>query len=339
MRPSLRLLSCLLLFASLAWPAAAWDGPVSGPPAQHGRKVWFIAEDYRNGGITGVLRAFGQAAQALQWQVNSIDAKGELHRLRQLMTEALAAQPDAIVLGGFQTDKLQDLVRKARQQHILLAGWHAGPLPAPPPGLVANISTDPATVARLAVHYAVASSAQPVGAVIITDMRFDIARAKVQAMQAELAHCKHCTLLAIENVPIHRATQDSQPLVQRLNQRFGKRWTHTLAINDIYFDEMNFPLRQQGRTDIRNIAAGDGSRKAISRVRSALSQQIATIAEPLDAQGWQLADELNRAFAGKAPSGHISQPVLITRDQAPAAANISDDGYRQAYLRIWQGLH
>jgi ribose transport system substrate-binding protein len=94
-----------------------------------------------------------------------------------------------------------------------------------------------------------------------------------------------------------------------------------LAINDVYFDEMNYPLLRAGRADIRNVSAGDGSSKAINRIRSGLSQQMATVAEPLGVQGWQLADEMNRAFANAKPSGYVSKPILITRELLQRWAN------------------
>jgi ribose transport system substrate-binding protein len=79
--------------------------------------------------------------------------------------------------------------------------------------------------------------------------------------------------------------------VRSLQRRFGTEWTHTLAINDVYFDHINVPLNALGRKDIRNISAGDGSAKALGRIHSGLSQQVATVAEPLGMQGWQLVDE------------------------------------------------
>ena len=41
---------------------------------------------------------------------------------------------------------------------------------------------------------------------------------------------------------------------------------------------------------------------------------MATVPEPLHEQGWQLVDELNRAFAGEPWSGYISGIHLVTAD-------------------------
>jgi ribose transport system substrate-binding protein len=111
-----------------------------------------------------------------------------------------------------------------------------------------------------------------------------------------------------------------------------------LAINEIYFDNINFPLKQLGRSDVVNVSAGDGSRKALSRIRSRMSQHVATVAEPLNTQGWQLLDELNRAFAAEPPSGFVTTPLLITSATLPETGVSQmelDIGYKEGYRAIW----
>ncbi len=46
------------------------------------------------------------------------------------------------------------------------------------------------------------------------------------------------------------------------------------------------------------MAAGDGDAAEMQRIRSD-NYQAATVAEPIDLQGWQLVDEVNRALAGE----------------------------------------
>jgi ribose transport system substrate-binding protein len=57
-------------------------------------------------------------------------------------------------------------------------------------------------------------------------------------------------------------------------------------------------------------------------------------------QGWQLADELNRAFAGEQPSGYVPPVHLFTPDNIDkdgGAENIFDpgNGYKDQYKKIW----
>ncbi len=96
-------------------------------------------------------------------------------------------------------------------------------------------------------------------------------------------------------------------LTTSLLQKFGDKWTHSLAINDLYFDFMGPSLAAAGKNGDgapKNISAGDGSESAFQRIR-AKQYQDGTVPEPLNMQGWQLVDELNRAFAKQPWSGYI----------------------------------
>jgi len=192
----------------------------------------------------------------------------------------------------------------------------------------------------MAVEYMMQSTSGKIGVIIFNDDRFAVANAKTKKMRELIAQCHRCKLLSVENIPISRADTAIPQIVERLDNTRGKEWTHTLAINDKYFDVINFPLEKINRTDIRNIAAGDGSNIALGRIRSGRSQQIATVAEPSGIQGWQLADELNRAFAGWPPSGYVSKPVVATTRllrQLGTGEVDADVPYREAYKAIWRG--
>lgn len=337
------LLLLLVLFVNpgLAAPAAQnWDGPRDGPARQPGHYlVSYIAQDLRNGGIGGNYRAFAGAARLLGWQLQVLDAQGNDVLLRKAFASAIAKHSNGIILGGFEAADLPLEVAAARRAGIVLVGWHAASRPGVVPGLFFNVSTDPQEVARRAANHVIQQSRGKAGVVIFNDERFEIANSKTRYMQELIEHCSGCKLLAVENIPINRAEQRMEAAVQRLNQRYGQQWTHSLAINDVYFDEMNYPLLHAGRADIRNVSAGDGSSKAISRIRAGLSQQMATVAEPLGVQGWQLADEMNRAFANAKPSGYVSKPILITRELLQQLGQQEIDAtlpYQQAYRAIWQ---
>ena len=88
-----------------------------------------------------------------------------------------------------------------------------------------------------------------------------------------------------------------------------------------------------------NVAAGDGSESAYQRIR-AKQYQAVTVAEPLNLQGWQLVDELNRAMAGEGWSKYVSPLHVVTSDNVefdggPKNTFDPDNGYRDAYKKIW----
>ncbi|AXE32027.1 hypothetical protein DK842_20275 [Chromobacterium phragmitis] len=345
-------LSCrALLWLALAWaaaspihaePAAQAEAvaPASGPPAQPGRRVLLIAYELRNGGISKTTRSFLDAANRLRWKVKVADARSSAAAVKeQLLLQATAPDISGVTLIGTDSAPFHLELAMLKQMGKVAVGWHAGSVPGPSPELFANITTDPLSVAKTAVDYAIGSSTGPMGAVIFTDSHFSIAMRKAKAMQDALLRCKRCKVLAVRDVDLSQTEKTIPKLVPELARQYGKAWTHTLGINDLYFDNINFPLHQAGRPDIVNISAGDGSNSALNRIREGISQQKATVAEPCNQQGWQMADELNRGFARQPPSGFVSKPLLVTQEKLAGRGrdgDIEDDAaYRRAYLAIW----
>jgi ribose transport system substrate-binding protein len=334
-----RVLVCMLLTLSTACGAQqAWIGPRDGPPGQTNKRITFISYDFRNGGITGAYRGLFTAAEELGWQLQVVDGRSDLKLIGAAFSHAVNEHRDGIVIGGFEIETLPGAAKLAKQSGVVLVGWHAASMPGPNKALFTNVTSDPDDVARQAANFVIARSDGQLGVVIFSDDRFPIANAKTARMAQVIGECGRCKVLAIENIPIELARAGVPRAVAKFNRLYGRAWTHNLAVNDVYFDAMNVALVQHRRTDIRNVSAGDGSAVAISRIGSGKSQQVATVAEPVGLQGWQLADELNRAFAGQAPSGYVSQAILVT---APLLASVVGNNiearipYQQAYRVIW----
>ena len=339
---AMTLATCLLTTpAGVHATAPDATGPRSGPPAQAGQSVLALAYDLKNGGIARTTRGLLGASRALGWQISVVDGKGDPATVRQILHKAMTTRTSGIAFIGADSADYHAELLSLRQAGKVLVGWHAGPNAGPNAELFTNVTTDPASVARAAADYAIQTTPGRIGAIILTDPTFAIARLKADRIRAVLEHCKRCEVLQVENLPIIQINTGMAARVAQWNQRYGRRWTHVFAINDSYFDTINFPLYRAGRQDIIGIAAGDGSSPAVRRIRLGLSQQKASVAEPCDQQGWQIADEMNRAFAGQRPSGFVSRPILVTKARLAGSAAGSGDvepdtGYRARYLEIWK---
>jgi len=327
-----------------AQSAPKWTGPRSGPPAPPGKQLALVNEDLRNGGILGVNDGILEAAGVVGWKVKVFDAGGTPDGRRKVLAAALGSHPDGLILVGGDARALLPWLQPFADRRIPVVGWHvaatAGPLPGTPVAM--NVSTDPLEVARVAALAAVVQSNGHAGVVIFTDTSLELPRAKADAMAAVVRECAGCTLLDIQDVPISRSAEIMPGVTRALLARLGKRWTHALAINDIYFDYAAPVLTQAGlRSDgLGMLSAGDGSESAFLRIRAG-TFQTGTVAEPLNLQGWQLVDELNRIFAGQRVSGYVHPVHLVTADNI--AADGGDrlhfdpaNGYRDIYRRIWK---
>ena len=339
--PTLAQMQSLVRTASR--PATVWSGPRNGPPAAKGKSVVLIAEDMRNGGILGLTEGVREAAAVIGWKLRVLDAGGSQAGRYRAMAVALEAGPDGIILAGVDGRAMYDRLQEFARHKMPVVGWHVGPRPGPMEGPVAmNVTTDPIEVARLAAMAAVVAADGRAGVTIFTDSNFEIAMAKSAAMADVIRACSECTLLGIHDVAISRSAERIPPLIRSLLAQHGRRWTHALAINDIYFDHAVTELSRSGQAHDQPslLSAGDGSATAFMRIQ-ARSFQTGTVAEPLNLHGWQLIDELNRLFAGQAISGYIAPPHLVTADNivsdgGPHLVFDPDNAYRDIYRSIWR---
>lgn len=324
--------------------AASWDGPSTGPAGVMDKSIALVAEDLHNGGILGVAQGIREAARVIGWKVKVFDAGGSAAGRERAATDALASAPDGLIVIGADAKAMQARLQPFAKRGIPIVGWHvgaeAGPVPNSPVAM--NVSTDPIEVARITAMAAVVASGDKAGVVIFTDSNFEIAMAKAKAMAYVIRACKECTLLEVRDVAISRNAELMPGVTRELLARHGKRWTHALAINDIYFDYAVPELIKAGLPNDRLslLSAGDGSAAAFLRIQSK-TFQTGTVAEPLNLHGWQLVDELNRLLARQPVTGYTVPVHLVTGDNVafdggPRLQYDPDNGYRDVYRRIWQ---
>ncbi len=327
-----------------AQPAAPWNGPRTGPHALPGKRIAIVNEDLRNGGILGVNDGVVEAARVIGWEVKVFDSGGSPDGRQRMLANALASRPDGLVIVGGDARSLLPWLQPFVDRRIPIVGWHTAPQAGPVAGtpVAMNVSTDPLEVARVTALAAIVQSGGHAGVVIFTDTGYALPRTKSDAMAAVVRACPGCTLLEVRDVPISRNAELMPAVTRELLARHGRRWTHALAINDIYFDYAAPVLTQAElpSTAMAMLSAGDGSESAFLRIRTG-TFQTGTVAEPLTLHGWQLVDELNRLLCGQPVTRFVFPVHLVTADNVNKDGGERllydpDNGYRDIYRRIWQ---
>ena len=124
-------------------------------------------------------------------------------------------------------------------------------------------------------------------------------------------------------------------LTTSLLSKYGKAWTYSIAVNDLYYD-FSAPALQVGghRSGDRLPAADFGRRRLRAGVQAHPRQAISDRhrRRAAESAGLDLIDELNRAFAGEKPSGYVPPVHLFTPD------NIDKDGGAAEHVRSRQRL-
>lgn len=323
-----------------------WTGPKEGPKLVGNKKIIFVASDLRNGGVYGVAKGISEAISNLSWQLRFIDSRGSEIRQGAGLKEAISFKPDAIILGGIDALRHKDTLTQARDLGIVVVGWHAAELAGRNNdlGLYTNITTDPLEVAEVAALLAVVNSKGKAKAVVFNDPNYKIATIKAQKMVETIKRCQSCQVLELRPLALDQIAEKMPNTLNTLWQSYGEDITHFLTINDLYIDYAipSFESRlEEGKSIPLNISAGDGSKAAYKRI-SQHHFQLATVPEPLYLQGWQIIDELNRAFSNYPPSGYSTPIHLVIQENVDALINnkstgIYDpkNGYRDVYLKIW----
>jgi ribose transport system substrate-binding protein len=331
---------------NVAAPVTKWDGPTTGPKAQGKKLIVIVSTDQRNGGAQGAGDGAAEAAKALGWDVRQLDGQGTVPGHATALTQAIAMKPNGILNVGMDSKEQQPLLEQAAAAGIKIIGWHAGPTPGPVEGVPAvftNVTTDPIEVAKSAGLEAVVKSGGHAGVILFTDSIYAIATAKTNAEKAAVEGCKGCKVLEVADTPIADLSNRMGQLTTSLLSKYGKQWTYSIAVNDLYYD-FSAPALQAAGVDPatgspQQISAGDGSVSAFKRIREK-QYQIATVAEPLNLQGWIMIDEINRAFAGDKPSGYVPHVHLFTADNVDRDGGNENkfdpgNGYRDEYKKIW----
>jgi len=331
---------------NVAAPVTKWDGPTTGPKGVGKKLIIIVSTDQRNGGAQGAADGAAEAAKSLGWETRILDGQGTVPGHATALTQAIAAKPDGIMNVGIDSKEQQPVLEQAAAAGIKIVGWHAGAAPGPIDGIPAvftNVTTDPSEVAASAGYQAVVDSGGHAGVILFTDSIYAIATAKTNASKAIVEGCTGCKVLEIADTPIADLGNRMGQLTTSLLSKYGKAWTHSIAVNDLYYD-FSAPSLQAAGIDPatgspQQISSGDGSVPAFKRIRDK-QYQNATVAEPLNQQGWIMADEMNRAIAGDKPSGFVPHVHLFTGANVEADGGKDNkfdpgNGYRDEYKKIW----
>ena len=319
-----------------------WNGPTTGPAAQAGKLVVYVAAAMTNPGVAGVAAGVQQAGQAIGWDVRVLDGQGDQATIQSALGQAIALNPDGIIIGGFDPKSSQSQVDQATAAGIPLIGWHAvgDPGPSTDPKLFTNVTISVDEVSKISAQWIIARSGGDAGVVVFTDNSIPFAAGKAKSIEQDLTACAGVKILDEQNIPIPDAGSRTPQAFSSLASTLGDSWNYSVAINDLYFDNAATPLRaagKQGSGAPFNVGAGDGSPAAFQRI-AAKEFQAATVPEPLTQEGWQIIDEFNRAFAGQPPSGYAPEVhVTDTTNVGTTTAWDPTNGYQDVYRKIWAG--
>lgn len=156
-----------------------WSGPLEGPIAQKSKKIIFIAHDLQNGGITKVYRGLQTAAKELDWKTTIVNAKGDKEFFKKTFLDSINANPDGIVITGFNTSEFKNLSELCKSKNITLIGWHSSNSEKENHDLFTNISTNSEDIAKVTTKYLLSTIKKSSAIILFSDDRYEIANEKI----------------------------------------------------------------------------------------------------------------------------------------------------------------
>ena len=126
-----------------------------------------------------------------------------------------------------------------------------------------NVTTDPLEVAKASGLYAVVKSDGKAGVILFTDSIYAIATAKTNAEKAAIEGCTGCKVLSVEDTPIGDLANRMGQLTTSLLSKYGKAWTYSIAVNDLYFDFSAPALTSAGIDPGDRLSAADLRRRRL----------------------------------------------------------------------------
>jgi ribose transport system substrate-binding protein len=319
-----------------------WAGPTTSPKAAHNKLIVDVSQDQTNAGNNGVAAGLKEAAAKLGWQFKQLNGGGQLPGMVSALHQAIALKPAGIALQSVPTDGTLPVLKEAAADGIVIVGWHVADTPGKIAGtpLFWNVSTKPFDIAKISGQYSVVTSCGNAHAIELTDMTYPIDQEKDAGFQAAFK-ASSTSSIKIDDYPFgSRSSRTSGEITANITKDKKVNWFVT--INDSYFDYSIPALRAAGLKPDGPVllnSAGDGSPSAFQRIRAG-NYQTVTVPEPLNLQGWIMADEFNRAFNKVAPFDFVTKPHLTVKsnvDLDGGDKNVydPDNGYRDHFAQLW----
>ncbi len=326
--------------AIYAGPQNVWRGPTSAPAPDKGKKIAFVSDDENNDASHAWGEAVKKAGAKLGWQVTVVDGKATPVGWGTAFNQAIALRVDGIITCA-DARSLKNEIEAANQKQIPVVGIHSAALPGPNTefGLFTNIEQDPREIGKAQADWIIADSNGTARVVLTTHNEFAIADIKSHAVQSRLEQCSGCKVLDYVNSPIAEVAQRQPQLVLSWVQKFGVP-LYVTAIADYTLDFQVPALRGAGvdQKSVKLVGA-DGERAAYDRIRTG-QYQLVTVSEPVEMEGFQAVDEINRAMHQAPPSGFVQTPFLVTPENVDAEggdknAFVPSNQYENHYLNLW----
>lgn len=318
------------------------EPPASGPPAEPGKKVWYMSVGQAAGVTAEASQGAEDAAQVLGWDLTVFDGKFDYNNLQSGIRQALAADVDGIVMYAVDCTPVQGALRDAEKAGVPVVAIE---------GVDCDQSLFDAEVTYeegdYPTFFGALGAAQATwffndsagtGTVLFLDQD-DLAATRLygEGFTEAVRDCAGCTV-----VDVPYGALDLGPTLQaKVEQAILKDpgITHIQVTYDAVVTTSIVPaLKAAGRLEDVHVLGGEGYSDNAELVRSGAGQAMG-VGIPAAWEAYAGLDALNRVFAGaEQVSSGIGVQVFDADHNLPESGGyLAPVDFVAAYERVWTG--
>ena len=307
-----------------------------------GSDVWAVFGVLFDEGGRLTADATEEAGDIIGFNVRVLDGLGNPEEWNNLITQAVAANADAIIIFGIDPDLIAAALAEAEDAGIpVISGGGENAGSPPRSDVYVDMTADLARDGKIMADYVLAEMGCDGDAVLINSSLFKVAVAMNDGVMDEFERlCPTDCTLGYEEINLADMAV-SLPVQASTVVRANPDIEWLIPGFDVFAFFVHQGLDEAGITNVKTVSH-DGAFANLDVIRSGGIQVASMAWSPQDYRGWVLIDEVARALLGLPPD--LNEALLI--NQMLDTTNLGPDndfttnfpgmtGFRDEYKAIW----
>jgi len=316
-------------------PVTEFKGPTSGPAAQPGKKVVFLACGFEAEGCNLPGKAAAEAGKALGWDVKVVDGKFDPRVYSRTIQQAIDDGADGVILDAVSASSVASQVKAARKAGLVVGSYDSFN-PVSPTGTTFDVNADLEGQGEAMAAYMIWKSKGAANAFILDAPEFQGPAQWIKKATEEIKACDTCKVVGEQDF----TAGDAATRLPQLTVTAARQHTDMNVMIVSYDAAMlaSIPsMKQAGLLDRVKVGTFNGISPAMDLIRK--GDLTASVGGAMEWGVWATMDNMNRVLAGEDAVEQNVPIRLITAENIdsikPGGPWTGDIDYKAAYQKIW----
>lgn len=307
-------------------------GPVK---PQAGALLYFIGCDQSIPGCVAQVKGFEAAADAAGYKTQVCDAKFEVAAFQGCMSQAVQADPAAIVNNARPQSDAPEAYKKAHEAGIPVFGQFTAEEPEPKTGNAGEVGFVCEHEAELLANQIIAQSGGEANVAVFADTVYQCNQQRAKGLEKVLSECSGCTT-SVESFSVATMQTDLGPQVQAEIQG-NPELDWIVAAPGASGSLAAASVREAGKANEISVATFDGEEPELELLRKEEIVKLDVLSGIYE-NGWCVVDLISRDLAGESVPNDIENPTQQVLDASNVPAEGSFEGaenYEGQFKKLW----